>query len=74
MNVVLFRPNCVGLSQLQADQKTAETLTAINQDGRLLLSPGKWQGNNIIRIALSNWQTTAEDIEIAKHLLCKIIN
>lgn len=72
LNVVLFRPNCVGLDQQNADQKTAEALTAINQDGRLFLSPGKWQGNSIIRIALSNWQTTTQDIEIAKQVLSEI--
>ena len=69
MNVVLFRPNCEGLTQQQADQLTSERLSAINRDGRLYLSPGVWQGNQIIRAALSNWQTDEGDIEIAKQVL-----
>lgn len=69
MNVVLFRPNCKGLTPQQADQLTNERLLAINQDGRIYLSPGVWQGNQIIRAALSNWQTDAGDIEVAKQVL-----
>ena len=69
MNVVLFRPNCEGLSQEEADQLTDERLNAINRDGRLFLSPGNWQGNHIIRAALSNWQTDESDIEIAQQVL-----
>jgi len=68
MNVILFRPNCDGLSQLQADAKTKDLLQKINLDGRIYLSPGYWQGNEIIRIALSNWQTDSGDIEIAQQL------
>jgi len=72
MNVVLFRPNCKGLTQQQADHLTNERLLAINQDGRLFLSPGVWQGNQIIRAALSNWQTDEKDIEIAKDVLMEL--
>jgi len=69
MNVVLFRPNCKGLSQKDADQLTDDRLDAINKDGRIFISPGVWQGNHIIRAALSNWQTDEGDIEIAKQVL-----
>lgn len=69
MNVILFRPNCDGLSQNEADDKTKKRLQTINGDGRIYLSPGRWQGNEIIRIALSNWQTDDDDIEIAKSAL-----
>jgi len=69
MNVVLFRPNTTDLTQQEADNKTKKLLQTINQDGRLFLSPGIWQGNQIIRAALSNWQTDERDIEIAKEVL-----
>jgi glutamate/tyrosine decarboxylase-like PLP-dependent enzyme len=65
MNVALFRPSCTGLTTQEADKKTVECLKAINKDGRLYLSPGLWQGREIIRIALSNWQTEDTDIDIA---------
>lgn len=72
MNVILFRPNCQGLSQLEADEKTKKLLNMINQDGRIYLSPGLWQGNEVIRVALSNWQTGQRDIEIAIEVLCEL--
>ncbi len=72
MNVILFRPNCKGLSNQQADDKTKMLLQQINQDGRIYLSPGFWQGEEIIRIALSNWQTEQTDIDIAKQVLTEL--
>ena len=65
LNVVLFRPNCEGLTQAQADQKTEKFLNMINKDGRVFLSPGVWAGNKIIRAALSNWETQKLDVDIA---------
>ncbi len=72
MNVVLFRPNCIGLNQQEADQKTSHRLLEINQDGRIYLSPGRWQGKQIIRAALSNWETSEADIEIAQSVLTEL--
>lgn len=69
LNVVLFRPKALGLTQAAADKRTSACLKSINEDGRLLLSPGSWQGNGIIRAAFSNWQTDEGDIEIAKQAL-----
>ncbi|WP_444996982.1 pyridoxal phosphate-dependent decarboxylase family protein [Aliikangiella sp. IMCC44359] len=73
LNVVLFRPNCSGLSQPDADEKTSNFLRMINQDGRLFLSPGKWQGKRIIRAAFSNWETQKEDVNMAMDCLCDIV-
>ncbi|MDQ7049497.1 MAG: aminotransferase class I/II-fold pyridoxal phosphate-dependent enzyme [Enterobacterales bacterium] len=69
MNVILFRPSAGNLSQQQIDEKTKKLLQAINKDGRIYLSPGHWQGNEIIRVALSNWQTDENDIKIAIQVL-----
>lgn len=69
LNVVLFRPNCQGLSNQQADARTTQLLNLINQDGKLFLSSGVWQGQQIIRAALSNWQTNEQDLSIAKESL-----
>lgn len=73
LNVVLFRPKAQGLSSAEHDTLTGSYLDAINQDGRLLLSPGKWQGKGIIRAALSNWQTDDSDVEMAKQALTEIV-
>jgi len=72
MNVVLFRANADGLTCQQADKKTAELIEKINRDGRFYVSPGQWQGKEIIRLCLSNWQTGQEDIEVAKQALSEL--
>ncbi|TQV74693.1 aspartate aminotransferase family protein [Aliikangiella marina] len=64
LNVVLFRPTCSGLDQQAADEKTTQAMKAINQDGRIFVSPGYWQGKKVIRAAISNWETQIVDIEI----------
>lgn len=68
LNVVLFRPT---LTQGSGDI-TQACLDMINKDGRLFLSPGKWQGKSIIRAALSNWQTQEEDIVVAEQVLADV--
>jgi len=72
LNVVLFRPNCIGLSDEQSRNKTKLFLDAINKDGRVFLSPGMWQGVNCIRAAFSNWQTSTQDIDIAMECLREV--
>ena len=72
MNVVLFRVNSEYLSDEEADIKTKQLLTDINQDGRFYVSPGIWNGRETIRLCLSNWQTDESDIEIAKQVLTEL--
>lgn len=58
LNVVLFKPNAAVL-KLSSD----ECMVKLNQSGQVLLSPGVWQGEPIIRAALSNWATRDEDVQ-----------
>lgn len=73
LNVVLFRPNCQGLDQIQADYRTTEFMQAVNSDGRIFVSPGYWQGKKVIRAAISNWETQALDIDIGMTCLEEVI-
>ena len=72
MNVILFRINASGLTDEEADIKTIELMNKINTDGRIFISPGQWQGREVIRLCISNWQTDSSDIEIAKKLLTEL--
>jgi len=69
LNVVVFRPVAKGLNKEQSDVLTRTFLQRLNEAGVVFLSAGSWQGNQVIRAALSNWQTTREDIELAKSSL-----
>ncbi|MFT6731946.1 MAG: glutamate/tyrosine decarboxylase-like PLP-dependent enzyme [Polaribacter sp.] len=74
MNVILFRINATGMTDKEADIKTVTLMKKINLDGRIFISPGHWQGKEVIRLCLSNWQTDESDIEIAKELLIELAN
>lgn len=65
LNIVLFRPVCDRHSLPQANRYTRAVMEALNQQGQVFFSPGVWQGKQVIRAAMSNWKTTAEDIELA---------
>ena len=58
LNVVLFKPN-----QEQVNLTSTECMKKLNESGQVFLTPGSWQGEPIIRAALSNWATTDDDIQ-----------
>jgi len=58
LNVVLFKPNSAILN-LSSD----ECIAKLNASGQVFLTPGSWQGQPIIRAALSNWSTSTEDVK-----------
>jgi threonine aldolase len=55
INQVLFR--------FDSDDLTAAALKAVQEGGVAWMSGSTWQGRQAIRISVSNWQTTAEDID-----------
>ncbi|NQZ33127.1 MAG: aspartate aminotransferase family protein [Oceanospirillaceae bacterium] len=63
LNVVVFRP------KNSSDAEVKLCLTQINASGETFMTPGFWGGNSAIRAAISNWKTTAADIEQTCRLL-----
>jgi len=55
LNQVLFR--------FDSDDRTAAALKAVQDSGVAWMSGSTWQGRQAIRISVSNWQTTGEDID-----------
>jgi glutamate/tyrosine decarboxylase-like PLP-dependent enzyme len=55
LNQVLFR--------FDSDERTAAALKAVQDSGVAWMSGSTWDGRAAIRISVSNWQTTAEDID-----------
>ncbi len=55
LNQVLFR--------FESDERTLAVLAAVQRSGVAWMSGSVWQGRQAIRISVSNWQTTAEDID-----------
>ena len=57
LNQVLFR--------FESDVRTDEVLKAVQEAGDVWMSGTTWNGRRAIRVSVSNWQTTDEEIELA---------
>jgi glutamate/tyrosine decarboxylase-like PLP-dependent enzyme len=55
LNQVLFR--------FESDARTAEVLEAVQASGVAWMSGTTWDGRSAIRISVSNWSTTEEDVD-----------
>jgi glutamate/tyrosine decarboxylase-like PLP-dependent enzyme len=55
LNVVVFRPAKI--------KNLSQWLKALNATGLVFMTPGRWQGQDAVRAAFSNWSTTAEDVD-----------
>ncbi len=55
LNQVLFR--------FSSDTETNEALRAVQESGEAWMSGTTWDGRAAIRISVSNWQTSDEDVE-----------
>ena len=54
LNQVLFR--------FETDERTDAVLTAVQESGEAWLSGTTWDGRKAIRVSVSNWQTSDEDV------------
>jgi glutamate/tyrosine decarboxylase-like PLP-dependent enzyme len=54
LNQVLFR--------FETDDRTTEVLHRVQESGEAWMSGSVWQGRQAIRISVSNWQTSYEDV------------
>jgi glutamate/tyrosine decarboxylase-like PLP-dependent enzyme len=57
LNQVLFR--------FAGDEETDDVLRRVQDSGDVWMSGTTWDGQRAIRVSVSNWQTTAEEIELA---------
>lgn len=45
------------------DARTARVVTGVQQDGTCWLSGSRWRDMGVMRISVSNWQTSADDVD-----------
>ena len=55
LNQVLFR--------LESDERTQGALRAVQRTGDVWLSGTMWDGRAAIRVSVSNWQTSDDDVD-----------
>jgi hypothetical protein len=54
------------------DETTRRVITAIQADGTCWFGETVWQGRVAMRISVSSWATTDEDVERSLHAIIRI--
>jgi glutamate/tyrosine decarboxylase-like PLP-dependent enzyme len=60
VNDVVFTQVCVSFGP---DEVTREAAARLLKDGTAWMTPSTWQGQAVLRISVSNWRTTDEDVD-----------
>lgn len=60
LNQVDFTQVCVSFG---SDERTREVTARVLADGETWMSGSTWRGRAVLRVAVSNWSTTARDVE-----------
>ena len=56
------------------DALTREVITAVQKEGTCWLGGTTWHGMAAIRVSVSNWSTSAEDIEVSARAILKAVD
>lgn len=59
LNDVVFTQVC---AEFGSDERTERVLTRLLADGTAWISGSTWRGRRVMRISVSNWSTTDEDV------------
>ena len=60
VNDVVFTQVCVSFG---TDEVTREVAARLLRDGTAWMTPSTWHGQAVLRISVSNWRTTNEDVD-----------
>jgi len=59
LNDVVYTQVCAAFGD---DEQTRHTIQRLLEDGSAWMSGSTWQGRAVLRISVSNWSTTPEDV------------
>jgi glutamate/tyrosine decarboxylase-like PLP-dependent enzyme len=71
LNQVLVRFS--DASGMDSDKFTAEVIRRVQEDGTCWLGGTTWQGMHAMRISISNWSTTEEDIDMSAAAILRCV-
>ena len=60
LNDVVFTQIC---SSFGSDERTEEIARRVLADGTTWMSGSRWRGRSVLRVSVSNWSTTDEDVQ-----------
>lgn len=49
----------------EGDALTRKTIEKIQADGMIFAGGAKWRGRDVLRLSITNWQTTADEAQLA---------
>jgi glutamate/tyrosine decarboxylase-like PLP-dependent enzyme len=61
--LVRFLDPKAGAGEAEHAQRTDDVIAAINATGEAFFTGSTWKGRRVMRISVSSWQTTDEDVE-----------
>ena len=70
VNDVVFTQVCVSFG---SDERTRRITARLLADGATWMSGSRWAGRDVLRISVSNWSTTAADIETALDAIQRVL-
>jgi glutamate/tyrosine decarboxylase-like PLP-dependent enzyme len=71
LNQVLVRSAVVDGDESRADERTRQAIEAVQLDGTCWLGGTTWQGKAAMRISISNWSTTEDDIDRSAQVIAR---
>jgi glutamate/tyrosine decarboxylase-like PLP-dependent enzyme len=71
VNDVVFTQVCVGFD---GDDETREVARRLLLEGTAWMTPSVWQGQAILRISVSNWRTTEEDVDHSVEAVRRVLD
>jgi aromatic-L-amino-acid decarboxylase len=69
LSVVCYRFAPPGIDDARLDALNDAILTAVNDDGRIMISSTKLHGRTALRLAIGNERTTYDDVALAWEIL-----
>ncbi len=72
LNIVAFRYNPGGMSDVVLDDLNERLGAAVLADGRFLVGTSKWGPRTIFRPAFTNWRTRPSDVEELAEVICEL--
>ena len=71
VNDVVFTQVCVSFG---TDDVTREVAARLLRDGTAWMTPSTWHGQAVLRISVSNWRTTNEDVDRTLEAVRRVLN
>ncbi len=70
VNDVVFTQVCATFG---SDERTQEVVRRLLDDGTVWMSGSTWHGESVLRISVSNWSTTDDDVERSLGAVRKVV-